>query len=75
VKRVFAAKTALADDQVVDCLRLLDEYGPRYLVEYVPPIVREPTVAKQPIAAEETTTDGKSKMGGRLRGFIPRIFR
>ena len=75
VKRVFAAKTALAEDQVVDCLRLLDEYGPRYLVEYVPPIVREPAVAKQPIVAEEATTEGKSKVGSRLRGFVPRIWR
>ncbi len=73
VKRVFAAKTALEEDQVVDCLRLLNEYWSRYLVEYVPPLVREPALAKQP--SVETPTEGRSKVGGRLRGLVPRIWR
>ncbi len=74
VKRVFAAKTALEDDQVVDCLRLLNEYWSRYLVEYVPPLERTPTaIAKQP--ETQDTDESKTKVGGRLRGLVPRIWR
>lgn len=73
VKRVFAAKTALEEDQVVDCLRLLNEYWSRYLVEYVPPLEREPALAKQP--TEQEPSEGKSKVGSRLRGLVPRIWR
>jgi len=73
VKRVFAAKTALEEDQVVDCLRLLNEYWSRYLVEYVPPLVREPALAKQP--SDEAASEGKSKAKSRLRGLVPRIWR
>ncbi len=74
VKRVFAAKTALEDDQVVDCLRLLNEYWSRYLVEYVPPLERVPSaIAKQPEAQE--TDESKTKPGGRLRGWVPKIWR
>jgi hypothetical protein len=74
VKRVFAAKTALEDDQVVDCLRLLNEYWSRYLVEYVPPLERVPSaIAKQPETQE--TDESKTKPGGRLRGWVPKIWR
>jgi hypothetical protein len=72
VKRVFAAKTALQEDQMVDCLRLIDQYWPRYLVEYVPPQVRDNVMeAKQPSVEDKAPIeeDGKS---GRWRKLLPR---
>jgi hypothetical protein len=76
VKRVFAAKTALDEAQYTDCLRLVDEYWPQYLVEYVPPVVREPaTLAKQPDNSEAKPGEDNSKAGGRFRNIIPRIWR
>jgi hypothetical protein len=75
VKRVFAAKTALQEDQVVDCLRLIDQYWPRYLVEYVPPRVRDnATLAKQPNPAEKAASEEDAK-SGRWRKLVPRILR
>lgn len=35
-KRLYAARTDLDDGRVVDCLRRIDGYWPRYLVEYLP---------------------------------------
>ncbi len=76
VKRVYAAKTALGDQQVVDCLRLVNEYWSRYLVQYVPPIERDPVViAKQPPATESNPEENRQKVGGRLRRFVPKIWR
>lgn len=73
VKRLHAAKTALQEDQMVDCLRLIDQYWPRYLVEYVPPQVRDNATAKQPSGEEKPIEeDGKS---GRWRKLMPRILR
>lgn len=76
VKRVYAAKTALGDQQVVDCLRLVNEYWSRYLVEYVPPVEREPVVlAKQPPATESSPQENRQKVGGRFRRLVPKIWR
>ena len=76
VKRIYAAKTALDADEIVDCLRLVNEYWSRYLVEYVPPLDRAPiALAKQPNASTSEQPDKRKKMGGRLRGFVPRIWR
>jgi hypothetical protein len=76
VKRVFAAKTALEEEQYTDCLRLLNEYWPQYLVEYVPPLIREPaTLAKQPENNDIKAKEDNSKAGGRFRNIIPRIWR
>jgi hypothetical protein len=77
VKRVFAAKTALDEGQYTDCLRLLNEYWPQYLVEYVPPVVDQPAVlAKQPDSgSQRTTPTEETKSGGRFRNIIPRIWR
>lgn len=73
VKQVFAAKTALEEHQYVDCLRLLNEYWPRYLVEYVPPAERtSPTLAKQPDSA---SSNEKEESKSRLRSWMPRLFR
>ncbi|WP_148074128.1 glycoside hydrolase family 10 protein [Bythopirellula goksoeyrii] len=76
VKRVYAAKTALGDQQVVDCLRLVNEYWSRYLVEYVPPVEHEPVVlAKQPPATETSPEENRQKVGGRFRRLMPKIWR
>jgi hypothetical protein len=76
VKRVFAAKTALDEGQYTDCLRLLNEYWPQYLVEYVPPVVAQPAVlAKQPDNGQKSAPEEDTKSGGRFRNIIPRIWR
>lgn len=71
VKRIFAAKSALQEAEVIDCLRLVEGYWPRYLVENVPPTQREPVIAKQPEVKSGVGDDKK----GRLRGWVPRILR
>lgn len=75
VKRVFAAKTALEEGQYADCLRLLNEYWPQYLVAYVPPVDREPALAKEPAKSSTPETEEGAKNNGRLRNIIPRIWR
>ena len=75
VKRIYAARTALAQGQVVDCLRVVDDYWSRYLVEHVPPTetvtfeaTKQPSVVK-PLKEKETG------LGSRLRGWVPRMWR
>jgi hypothetical protein len=76
VKRVFAAKTALDEGQYSDCLRLLNEYWPQYLVAYVPPVIGQPAaLAKQQENPAPKATEDNSKSGGRFRNMIPRIWR
>jgi hypothetical protein len=76
VKRVFAAKTALDEGQYTDCLRLLNEYWPQYLVAYVPPVVGHPAaLAKQPENSTTKAPDDSTKSGGRFRNMLPRIWR
>lgn len=73
VKRVYAARTALDQGQVVDCERLVDQYWSRYLVEYVPPVsvaTRPQRPEKKP--AKEPPPPG---MAERLKGFVPRLWR
>ena len=48
VKRLSAAKAALDEGKVLDCLELVDAYLPRYLVEYVPPAIDNTSVATRP---------------------------
>ncbi len=78
VKRVYAAKTALDNGQIIDCLRLVDEYWSQYLVEYVPPIENEAVqIAKQPPSpkTELETEKEEPGIGDRVRGWIPRVWR
>jgi hypothetical protein len=84
VKRIYAAKTALEEGQVIDCQRLVDGYWSRYLVEYVPPVqTAEVSIAKQPAAPEPTSESEEvqhepkesSGFGSRLRNWMPRIWR
>ena len=77
VKRIYAAKIALEQNHVVDCLQVVDEYWSRYLVEYVPPletgVVRE---AKQPAAIESEAEQEESKgIRDRFKGWVPKIWR
>jgi len=77
VKRVYAAKTALDSGDVTDCLRLVDEYWSRYLVEYVPTFKTEAVqVAKQPAAPVVEPEDQEEEgFGSRLPGWVPRLWR
>lgn len=84
VKRIYAAKTALEEGQVVDCQRLVEGYWSRYLVENVPAVAPEATaIAEQPPApevtaeppAEEVSPKESPGFGGRLRNWVPRIWR
>jgi len=83
VYRISAAKIALEDEQIVDCLRVVEDYWSRYLVEYVPQtdsaIIR---AAKQtPITKQEVDLSGEKALSGkkaneqgigsRLRSLLP----
>jgi len=76
VKRIFAAKIALEQGQVVDCLRVVDDYWSQYLVEYVPPTEQVVSIAtkKSPVTKPETPEEEKG-IGSRLRGWVPKIWR
>ena len=78
VKRIYAAKIALEQGQVVDCLRVLDDYWSQYLVTYVPPV--EPVAAlaskESPVTLPEPEPAEEEKgIGSRLRGWVPSIWR
>ena len=76
VKGVYAAKTALAEGQVIDCLRLIEEYWSQYLIEYIPPAeMRTYRQAKQPSKPEVVAEEETPTVGGRLRGWLPKIWR
>ncbi len=77
VKRVYAAKTALDSGQVVDCLRLVDEYWSQYLVEFVPPFETDTLQLAEQLPSPETKAEEEEKpgIGTRLRGWVPRIWR
>jgi len=73
-KRIYAARVALEQGQVVDCLRVVDDYWSRYLVEYVPPTE---TVALQTAKQPQTPVvkEEETGVGARLRGWVPKIWR
>ncbi len=77
VKGVLAAKAALDEGRVLDCWRLVDEYWPRYLVEYVPPLEAQGVqLAKQPPSPQpEAEKEAGRGMGSRLRSWVPKIWR
>jgi len=77
VKGVYAAKTALDEGQVVDCLRLVEEYWSQYLIEYVPSVeTRALREAKQPSKREALDSkEERSSLSGRLRGWVPKLWR
>lgn len=76
VKRLFAAKIALEQGQVLDCLHVVDDYWSRYLVEHVPPMgtttlqATRPTPKAKPV--EQPTDKG---VGSRIKGWVPKMWR
>ena len=77
VKRIYAAKMALDEGRVMDCQRLVDGYWARYLVEHVPPVkAGTATLARPPSTSEsDNEPDEPAGLGGKLRGWVPRIWR
>ncbi|MEM9352502.1 MAG: hypothetical protein AAGA92_05775 [Planctomycetota bacterium] len=76
VKRLYAAKAALAEGNVTDCRRLLDDYWSRRVVRHIPPWSGEQTrVAARDATTEPPPKDSEKPLGDRLRGFVPRILR
>ncbi len=75
VKRIYAAKIALEQGHVVDCLQVVDEYWSRYLVEYVPTLDTD-TASKQPLPGEIEKESTESKgLRSHLKGWVPKIWR
>lgn len=74
VKRLLAAQTALAEGKYVDCLRLVDDYWPRFLVENVPvgPTAEVQLASRPEPAATGETPPADKRFSERLRGFIPK---
>jgi hypothetical protein len=72
-KRLYAAKTALEEGQLMDCQRLIDGYWPRLFVEQAPIA----SIASKPTDVTPTATDAEGEKGlsDRLRGIVPRILR
>ena len=68
-KRVYAAKTALAEGKVLDCLRQVDSYWPRRLVEHVPPIQLAAAPPTRKSAPEPATEEESTKR------WFPRLWR
>ena len=79
VKRIYAAKIALEQGKVVDCLRGVDDYWSQYLVEYVPPIEGVASIAtkQQSVTGAPTkpSTQEEKGVGSRLRSWVPKIWR
>jgi hypothetical protein len=79
-KRLYAAKTALDEGQLMDCQRLIDGYWPRMFVEQTETSAiasRPPEVGPTRAAALVPTERGAEAPGisERLRGMAPRILR
>lgn len=79
IKTVYPARATLADKQVTQCLRILESYWPRFLLQHVPAaeIVPPPTVARSPQptspASEEKPDEKEESPGfmGRIRNLVP----
>jgi hypothetical protein len=73
-KRLYAAKSALDEGQLMDCQRLVEGYWPRRLVEQFPTaaLAAKPTEAAAPAAPAESPP---KSFGTRIRGIVPRILR
>ena len=76
VKRIYAANIALEQGQVVDCLRVVDDYWSQYLVENVPPTEEVVSLATKPTPVSKPVTKEEEKgIGSRMRGWVPKIWR
>jgi hypothetical protein len=86
VKQLSAAKAALDEKKVLDCLALVDAYLPRYLVSHVPPELDTTAIATRPDSNPADATpshqleaaaesEDETGLRGKLRGWVPRIWR
>ncbi|MEM8946645.1 MAG: hypothetical protein AAGD11_15840 [Planctomycetota bacterium] len=79
VKRIHGANIALEQGQLVDCLRVVEDYWSQFLVEHVPPATSQDVVTTKPateIARREKPAAGEEQKGAsRLRGWVPKIWR
>lgn len=80
IKRIHGANIALEQGQLLDCLRVVDDYWSRYLVEHVPPTGAIETLAAKPETVTEPSpsakpTEEETGIGSRLRGWVPSIWR
>jgi hypothetical protein len=75
-KRLYAAKSALEEGQLMDCQRLIDGYWPRLFVEQaaVANIASKPAEIL-PTPAAGSAADEQRGISDRLRGIVPRILR
>jgi len=76
-KIIFTARQKLKNDELSDCLRLLDGYWPRFLVENVArthhPIARQTPKPAAPETPE--TTPRHPSMAERVKGLLPGFMR
>lgn len=78
LKTVVPARETLVDRQVTQCIRILESYWPRFLLEYVPPMEQtalapaQPAPAPAPEPAKEKESSG---VLGRLRSLVPERLR
>jgi hypothetical protein len=82
VKTVYPARATLADGQVTQCIRILESYWPRFLLQHVPPIEEtRPAVARapeQPASPPGPKGEEKKESGkflGRIRDLVPERLR
>ncbi len=75
VKRIYAAKISLEQEKVVDCLRVVDDYWSRYLVEHVQPINQAASIATKQTPVTEPKDEEEKGIGSRVRGWVPKIWR
>jgi hypothetical protein len=75
-KRLYAAKSALDEGQLMDCQRLIDGYWPRLFVEQAPiaSIATKPNDVL-PTPAAGSSAEEQRGLSDRLRGIVPRILR
>jgi hypothetical protein len=72
VKQLSAAKRALKEGQWIDCLRLVDDYWPQFLIAHVPPAI--PMDLKQAKRSKPPVREAAPQqgLGQKIRGFIPK---
>ncbi len=82
LKIVYPARATLTERQVTQCIRILESYWPRYLLQHVPPAEEtQPAVAQapeQPAPPPEPKSEEKKESGkflGRIRDLVPERLR
>ncbi len=82
IKTVHSARATLLGRQVPQCIRILEGYWPRFLLEHVPPFESpQPAVAQtpqQPVPPPQPKDEDKKESGkflGRIRDLVPERLR